>query len=55
MEDDYITAINQALASNGSLALTATQTAAFRAQLDYAATKVPGVISSSKLSYSTCP
>jgi len=55
MEDDYVAAINQALASNGSPALTATQTAAFRAQLDYAASKVPGVISSSKLSYSTCP
>jgi hypothetical protein len=55
LEDDYVAAINLALTSDGAPALTAAETTAFRAQLDHAATKVPGVISSSKLSYSTCP
>jgi hypothetical protein len=55
MEDDYVLAINQVLAGNGSPALTAAQTTAIRAQLDYAASKVPGIIASSKLTYSTCP
>jgi len=55
LEDDYIAAINQALADFGLVPLTGTQTTALRAQLDYAASKVPGVVASSKLSYSTCP
>jgi hypothetical protein len=55
MEDDYIAAINLALSGQGLSPLTTAQTTAFRAQLDFAATKVPGVVSSSKLSFSTCP
>jgi hypothetical protein len=55
MEDDYIAAINLALSDQGLSPLTTAQTTAFRAQLDFAATKVPGVVSSSKLSFSTCP
>lgn len=54
LEDEYVAAINQALADFGLAPLTATQTTAIRAQLDYAATKVPGVIKSSTLTYSTC-
>jgi hypothetical protein len=55
MEDDYIAAINLALSGQGLSPLTAAETTAFRAQLDFAATKVPGVVSSSTLSFSTCP
>ena len=35
--------------------LSAAQMTAIRAQLDFAASKTPGVVASSKLSYSTCP
>jgi hypothetical protein len=55
LEDEYMASINQALADFGLAGLTATQSAAIRAQLDYAASKTPGVVASSKLSYSTCP
>jgi hypothetical protein len=55
LSGDYISSINQALAANGSPPLTKSQTAAISAQLSFAASKYPGVISSSKLSYSTCP
>jgi hypothetical protein len=55
LEDEYVAAINQALSDFGLASLTAAQTTAIRAQLDYAARTTPGVIASSKLSYSTCP
>jgi hypothetical protein len=55
LSNDYISAINQALAANGSPALTSAQTTAVSAQLSFAASKFAGVIASSKLSYSTCP
>ena len=55
LEDEYMAAINQALADFGLPPLTAAQATAIRAQLDFAAATTPGVISSSKLSYSTCP
>jgi carboxypeptidase family protein len=55
LEDEYVAAINQALADFGLGPITAAQTTAIRAQLDYAARTTPGVIASSKLSYSTCP
>jgi hypothetical protein len=42
------------LLDNGSPALTAAETASLRAQIDFAAKKVPGVTTSSKLTYSTC-
>jgi hypothetical protein len=54
LEDEYMAAINQALADFGLGPLTAAQTTAIRAQLDFAASKTPGIIASSKLSYSTC-
>jgi hypothetical protein len=55
LEDEFMAGISQGLADFGMPALTAAQTTAIRAQLDSAAKRVPGVISSSKLSYSTCP
>jgi hypothetical protein len=55
LEDEYMAAINQALADFGVGPLTAAQTTALRAQLDYAASTTPGVTVSSALSYSTCP
>jgi hypothetical protein len=55
LEDDYIAAVNQGLADFGVGPITAAQATAIRAQLDYAASKTPGVIASSKLTYSTCP
>jgi len=55
LEDEYMASITQALADFGLPPLTATQMAAIRAQLDFAASKTPGVVASSKLSYSTCP
>jgi hypothetical protein len=54
LSEEYIAGINQALSDNGSPALTAEQTAAFSAQLAYAASQVPGVKRSSTLTYSTC-
>ena len=53
--DEYMASVNLGLTDLGAAPLTAAQTTAVRAQLDYAASKVPGVIASSKLSYSTCP
>jgi hypothetical protein len=55
LEDEYMASITQALADFGLPPLSASQMTAIRAQLDYAASKTPGVIASSKLSYSTCP
>jgi hypothetical protein len=55
LEDEYMAAINQALADFGVGPLTAAQTTAIRAQLDYAASTTPGLVASSALSYSTCP
>jgi hypothetical protein len=55
LEDEYMAAINQGLADFGVGPLTAAQTTALRAQLDYAASTTPGVVASSQLSYSTCP
>lgn len=55
LEDEYVSAITLGLADFGAGPLTATQMAAVRAQLDFAARTTPGVISSSKLTYSTCP
>jgi hypothetical protein len=55
LEDEYMASIPQALADFGLPPLSAAQMTAIRAQLDYAASKTPGVIASSKLSYSTCP
>jgi hypothetical protein len=55
LEDEYMAAIPQALADFGLPPLTAAQSTAIRAQLDFAASKTPGVIASSKLSYGTCP
>jgi len=47
--------VTQGLTDLGAGPLTAAQLAAIRAQLDYAASTTPGVIASSKLTYSTCP
>jgi hypothetical protein len=55
LEDEYMASITQALADFGLPPLTAAQMAAIRGQLDFAASKTPGVIASSTLSYSTCP
>jgi hypothetical protein len=55
LEDEYLASITQALADFGLPPLSATQMTATRAQLDFAASKTPGVVASSKLSYSTCP
>jgi hypothetical protein len=55
LEDEYMAAINQGLADFGVGPLTAAQTTAIRAQLDYAASTTPGIVASSALSYSTCP
>ncbi len=46
--------VTQGLADLGAGPLTAAQMTAIRAQLDYAASATPGVIASSKLTYSTC-
>jgi hypothetical protein len=48
-------AVNQGLADFGIGPITSAQATAIRAQLDYAASKMSGVIASAKLSYSTCP
>jgi len=55
LEDEFMAAINLGLSDVGAPALTSAQATAVRAQLDYAASKVPGVVASSALSYSTCP
>jgi hypothetical protein len=54
LQDEFVAAINQALSDNGSPPLTASQTTAINAQLTSAASRVPGVTPSSKLSFSTC-
>jgi hypothetical protein len=55
LADEYVQGINQTLSDNGSPPLTAAQLAAVNAQLASAASRVQGVTSSSKLTYSTCP
>lgn len=55
LEDEYMAAVNVGLSDVGAPPLTAPQAAAVRAQLDYAASKTPGIVASSKLSYGTCP
>ncbi len=55
LEDEYMASINLGLTDLGAAPLTAAQSTAIRAQLDFAASKTPGVIASSKLTYSTCP
>ncbi|HLK88570.1 MAG TPA: carboxypeptidase-like regulatory domain-containing protein [Polyangia bacterium] len=55
LEDEYMASITQALADFGLPPLSTAQMTAIRAQLDFAASKTPGVIASSTLSYSTCP
>ena len=55
LEDEYMASVTQGLADLGAGPLTAAQLTAIRAQLDYAASTTPGVIASSKLTYSTCP
>ncbi len=54
LEDEYMAAINQALADFGLGPMTPAQASAIRAQLDFAASKTPGLVASSTLSYSTC-
>ncbi|HEY5959485.1 MAG TPA: hypothetical protein VIV60_23165, partial [Polyangiaceae bacterium] len=53
--DEYMASITHGLADFGIPPLTDAEMKAIRTQLDYAASKTPGVIASSKLSYSTCP
>jgi hypothetical protein len=55
LEDEYMASVTLGLADLGGGPLTAAQLTAIRAQLDYAASTTPGVIASSKLTYSTCP
>ena len=55
LEDEYVSAITLGLSDLGAPPLSAAQTTAVRAQLDFAARETPGVVSSSKLTYSTCP
>jgi hypothetical protein len=52
--DELTTSINQALADNGSPPLSPAQTTAIQGQMASAASRVPGVKSSSTLTYSTC-
>ncbi len=54
LEDEYMSSVNQGLEDLGAPPLTAAQTTAVRAQLDFAASKTPGVVQSSQLTYSTC-
>ncbi len=54
LSDEYVQAISQALSDNGSPPLTAAQVSAFEAQLTSAASRVPGVVVSSTLSFTTC-
>jgi hypothetical protein len=55
LEDEYMASVSLGLSDLGGGPLTAAQLTAIRAQLDYAASTTPGVIASSKLTYSTCP
>jgi hypothetical protein len=55
LEDEYMSAITLGLSDLGAPPLTAAETTAVRAQLDFAARATPGVVSSSKLTYNTCP
>jgi Carboxypeptidase regulatory-like domain len=54
LANEYVEAISQALSDNGSPPLTAAEIAAINAQLASAASRVPGIKSSSALSFSTC-
>ena len=54
LSQEFVASINQALSDNGSPQLTAAETTAINAQLAWAASQVPGVKNSSKLTYSTC-
>jgi hypothetical protein len=50
----YAAAIAQAISDNGSPPLTAAQTSAINAQLAFLASKVPGTVTSSHFTFSTC-
>ncbi len=54
MSDDLVAGIEQTLSSNGSPPLSAAQLSALQAQLAYVAANVPGQITSSKYTFSTC-
>jgi hypothetical protein len=55
LEDEYMSAITLGLSDLRAAPLSAAQLTSIRAQLDFAARATPGVIASSKLTYSTCP
>ncbi len=55
LSQDYLAAIEQSLADNGSPALTTAQVTAINAQLAAVAARVPNVTSSNSLTFSTCP
>jgi hypothetical protein len=54
LSDAYVAAVEQALADNGSPALTADQAKALEAKLDRLAHRVPGKVHSRKFTFSTC-
>jgi hypothetical protein len=54
LSDDYVAAIKQTLSDNGSPPLTSAQLSAIQAQLAFLASKVPGTVNSSTLTFSTC-
>jgi hypothetical protein len=54
LSQGYLQAIHQSLSDEGATPLTAAQRTAIRAQLASAASRVPGIKSSSALSFSTC-